>query len=212
MTREEAIKVVRNIYQTDTEKEALETLIPELAESEDEKIRKTLLEYFNERNSYRDEDETFNGVSFSSIIAYLEKLKESGIKWLKSDNVKNPDKPYIDKAGMFYTTDGRMCLASEIEKQKEQDNEECTDFTIYHPLKNGKGEYECIPYSFYGSLTSFSEGKDLIDFLRTCFYTEEECNEWIEQQKEQKPTEWSKREKLLMKALQTRAEASRLRG
>jgi hypothetical protein len=30
MTREEAIKVVRNIYQTDAEKEALETLIPEL--------------------------------------------------------------------------------------------------------------------------------------------------------------------------------------
>lgn len=67
------------------------------------------------------------------------------------------------------------------------EDEECTDFTIYHPLKNAKGEYECIPYSFYGSLTSFSEDKDLIDFLRTCFYTEEECNEWIEQQKEQKP-------------------------
>ena len=61
--------------------------------------------------------------------AWLKKLKnrivkkeqkESGIKWLKSDNLKNPDKPYIDKAGMFYTTDGRMCYASEIEKQKEQ--------------------------------------------------------------------------------------------
>lgn len=76
-----------------------------------------------------------------------------------------------------------------LEKQKEQDyeDEECTDFTIYHPLKNGKGKYECIPYSFYGSLSTFSEDKDLIDFLRTCFYTKEECNEWIENQKEQKP-------------------------
>lgn len=72
-----------------------------------------------------------------------------------------------------------------LEKQKKE--EECTDFTIYHPLKNGDGKYECIPYSFYGSLTSFSENKDLIDFLRTCFYTEEECNEWIKQQNEQKP-------------------------
>jgi hypothetical protein len=51
---------------------------------------------------------------------WTEKQKEPGIKWLKSDNVKNPDKPYIDKAGMFYTTDGRMCYASEIEQQKEQ--------------------------------------------------------------------------------------------
>lgn len=74
------------------------------------------------------------------------------------------------------------------EKQKEQNtkDKECTDFTIYHPVKNGKGEYECIPYSFYGSLTSFSS-KSLIDFLRTCFYTKEECEEWIKQQKEQKP-------------------------
>ena len=54
--------------------------------------------------------------------------KESGIRWYKSDNKDNPRKPYIDKAGMFYTTDGRMCYASEIEKQKEQkpewDNED----------------------------------------------------------------------------------------
>lgn len=56
-----------------------------------------------------------------------------------------------------------------------------TDFTIYHPLKNGEGHYECIPYSFYGVLSSFSEDKDMIDFLRLCFYTEEECNEWIKQ-------------------------------
>lgn len=75
-----------------------------------------------------------------------------------------------------------------LEKQKEQNSntEEYSDFTIYHPLKNGKGEYECIPYSFYGSLTSFSENRDLIDFLHTCFYTKEECEEWIKKQKEQK--------------------------
>ena len=76
------------------------------------------------------------------------------------------------------------------QKEQESEDEECTDFTIYHPIKNGKGEYECIPYSFYGSLTSFSEDKDLIDFLRTCFYTIEECNEWIERQKEQKLIEF----------------------
>ena len=45
MTREEAIKTVRNIYQTDKEKEALGILIPELAESEDERIRKNLKDF-----------------------------------------------------------------------------------------------------------------------------------------------------------------------
>ena len=42
MTREEAIKIVRNIYQTDAEKEALEVLIPELNENKDERIRKAI--------------------------------------------------------------------------------------------------------------------------------------------------------------------------
>ena len=72
-----------------------------------------------------------------------------------------------------------------LEKQdkfiENNEDDSDTDFIIYHPLKNGKGRYECIPYSFYGMLSSFSEDKDMIDFLRLCFYTEEECNEWIKQ-------------------------------
>lgn len=95
----------------------------------------------------------------------------------------------LEDAFKYYTDRGITisCGDFKAEPKKEQNGkDEDIDFTIYHPLKNGKGEYECIPYSFYGSLTSFSEDKDLIDFLRTCFYTEEECNEWIEKQKEQK--------------------------
>lgn len=203
MTREEAINEIKSwAIPSGNGREVLETLIPELAENEDERIRTNLIALV----------EAFGqGKHKNEMLAYLE-------------------------------------------KQKEPDNKE-GDFTIYHPLKNGKGEYECIPYSFYGSLTSFSEDKDLIDFLRTCFYTKEECNDWIKQQKEQnsvkcieykfdsefenqvshliasvlnkeyeysvgfvkhvaqsllgyaknelKPDEWDKREKLLTKALQT---------
>lgn len=72
MERKEAIKIVRNIYQTDAEKEALETLIPELAENEDERIRKKLIEiigYFRSRGIDQQLCEEF--------IAYLEKQKES---------------------------------------------------------------------------------------------------------------------------------------
>ena len=70
MTREEAIKVVRNIYQTDAEKEALETLIPELRESEDERIIKTLQEYVKNRNW------NLGGPTQDEVLAWLERQKE----------------------------------------------------------------------------------------------------------------------------------------
>ena len=82
-----------------------------------------------------------------------------------------------------------------LEKKKNEQENNDDDFTIYHPLKNGKGEYECIPYSFYGSLVSFSEDKDLIDFLHTCFYTQEECEEWIRNHNKQ---EWSEEDEEML--------------
>ena len=74
MTREEAIKVVRNIYQTDAEKEALETLIPELKESEDERIIKTLQEYVKTRNW------NLGGPTQDEVLAWLEKQKYDRMK------------------------------------------------------------------------------------------------------------------------------------
>ena len=122
------------------------------------------------------------------VTTIFPELKESEDERIKKEIISFIE--YADCRGII----PRRCLQAKhpfvwidyLEKQKEQngEDEEANDFTIYHPLKNGKDKYECIPYSFYGSLTSFSEDKDLIDFLRTCFYTEEECNEWIEQQKE----------------------------
>ena len=74
MTREEAIKVVRNIYQTDAEKEALETLIPELKESEDERIIKTLQEYVKTRNW------NLGGPTQDEVLAWLERQKEKTVE------------------------------------------------------------------------------------------------------------------------------------
>lgn len=74
MTREEAIKVANEMYgwvKTDREKEALETLVPELAESEDKRIRKFIYDYI--ANSYWMKD--WN-VSQKECLAYLEKQKE----------------------------------------------------------------------------------------------------------------------------------------
>lgn len=74
MTREEAINIVRNIYQTDAEKEALGTLIPELreSESEDERIRRTLVEYFGPEVQL----DLVRGVPIQKIRDWLEKQKE----------------------------------------------------------------------------------------------------------------------------------------
>ena len=74
MTREEAIEIVRNIYQTDAEKEALATLIPELAESEDERIRKALIEVFKEKLE-RGFEWVEYGIPNRSVLSWLEKQK-----------------------------------------------------------------------------------------------------------------------------------------
>ena len=68
MTREEAINIVRDIYQTDKEKEALATLIPELAESEDERIKKIITDsVFYQYGA---------GVEYKDVLDYLDKLEK----------------------------------------------------------------------------------------------------------------------------------------
>ena len=98
MDREEAIKIVRNIYQTDAEKEALGTLIPELRESEDERIRNVLVSIVK----WLGFDSSFfvaNSVTKSEVLNYLEKQKSVDDKvfeeWVddcwKHYKVNNPD-------------------------------------------------------------------------------------------------------------------------
>ena len=71
MTREEAIKIVRNIYQTDKEKEALGVLIPELAESDDERTREFLINFIKLENGTN-----LSPDDAERCIAYLEKQNE----------------------------------------------------------------------------------------------------------------------------------------
>ena len=160
----------------------------QLRESEDEKIRKRLLWFLDNYTGSWDYPETK-----AACRAWLEKQKEL---FKSGRGVYYYDGEKTTYCAVVTEDNPNDFAMSQQEKQKEQEHDE-GDFTIYHPRKNGKGEYECIPYSFYGSLTSFSEDKDLIDFLRTCFYTKEECNEWIEQQKEQKPAEWSEEDEAM---------------
>ena len=77
MTREEAIKELRGFIGQLTEgcQEAMEVLIPELAESEDEKIRKGLIDIFNTALG-QDFLQRKAGLNEKEVIAYLEKQKE----------------------------------------------------------------------------------------------------------------------------------------
>lgn len=88
MTREEAIKEAYGIPVTKAQHEALQFLIPELAESEDERIRKELLEYLTVT---RQQDFVAHPERQRWII-YLEKQKEqkslsisAASEWLKKN-------------------------------------------------------------------------------------------------------------------------------
>ena len=50
------------------------------------------------------------------------------------------------------------------------------DITIYYPSKNGSGIYETIPCSFVGCIGSYSHGEDVVNFIKQCYLTKEECD------------------------------------
>ena len=74
MDREEAIKKIKEAMPTmwKETKDAIETLVPELAESEDERIRKEIISFLKdfEKDHYREIDCIY------SWIEWLEKHKE----------------------------------------------------------------------------------------------------------------------------------------
>lgn len=88
MTREEAIRILASsCIPGSKQTEALETLIPELRESEDERIRKQLIDAIKIGRSNR-------GISFteeaaSRFIAWLEKHSEEEIRKIRKEEYTN---------------------------------------------------------------------------------------------------------------------------
>ena len=78
MTREEALQNIKKVIGfSDTLDESIFTLFPELKESEDEKIRKFLVELVSndKENNYRGLYEDWK-IDFDNVLAWLEKQKE----------------------------------------------------------------------------------------------------------------------------------------
>ena len=80
----EALKRAKAILKVaDNRQESLDyvsTIFPELRESEDEKVRKVLIDYFNR---YKEQEEcgvkTFYGIPTDNILAWLEKQKDTNV-------------------------------------------------------------------------------------------------------------------------------------
>ena len=102
MNREEAIKIVKSHYPTNEQiiNESLEFLIPELRESEDEKMRKDLITFLDEiwhlgKNANFDK---WDKSDCSNWIAWLEKQGEqksqgkSALEAIKEEKVDNANK------------------------------------------------------------------------------------------------------------------------
>ena len=79
-------------------KNTLTNIFPELRESEDEKIRKTIIDFVNEYG-----DKFFSTLAKGNAIAWLEKQVDCSAKWEKNtaDN-----KPVINHSVLMKTTHG----------------------------------------------------------------------------------------------------------
>ena len=90
MDKNEAIKIIRSNFPTGRKMlcEALEILIPELKESEDERIRKALKSFFDSEISDYGNVEWRNGIRYGEIVTWLEKQGEQKPAWSEEDKLK----------------------------------------------------------------------------------------------------------------------------
>lgn len=85
MTREEAIRRIKAWNLDSDDMEVLTVVIPELAESEDERIRKRLIEYF-EGFRMGNAEVKWEGLNVQEVLVWLEKQKEQKpAEWSQED-------------------------------------------------------------------------------------------------------------------------------
>lgn len=94
------IKEAYLFAQTNSTKAVLENILPELRESEDEKIRKLLIRLFKSNAN-----EKFDDVSTQEILAWLEKQGERKPAWSEEDEHRAEDTIYfLDTAKKHYAS------------------------------------------------------------------------------------------------------------
>ena len=134
MTREEAIKVANEMYgwvKTDREREALETLVPELADSEDEKTRKELIFFLKEEFPQCSIKE--HADKLKEFVSYLEKQKEqkslnisAASEWLRKHicNYINSEYNEFHKCIEYDGSVDKESLINDFEKAMQKEPED----------------------------------------------------------------------------------------
>lgn len=114
MTREEAINKIKQMSLPKETMEILEALAPELRESEDDRIRRVMIEHFKSKTK-----ETWCGLPVANIISYLEKQKEQD--WNKKPCLTCQEYEKGHKQGY---TEGCTAGYNKAMKEMEQKEEE----------------------------------------------------------------------------------------
>lgn len=82
---DKALEIARQYYEKDSMNAFLDTIFPELAESEDERIRKRLIEYF-EGFRMGNAEVKWEGLNVQEVLVWLEKQKEQKpVEWSEED-------------------------------------------------------------------------------------------------------------------------------
>ena len=211
MTREEAIKVVKKLeevcYFSDTETEGLHTLIPELAESEDERIRKQLIETIDSIENFPNKKAALSYLEKPELvrhppIAYTypsdasrdEQLKMALLALLNSDLIK--------VAGKFTKQD----LIDWVEKQKEQKPASTEDMPyITDEHFNEREPADSFKYKLAEYMTRGSTKKESPDgytyHISAETILEMAKEELLKRGVVQKPAEWSEEDEKRVKQL-----------
>ena len=183
MTREEAIKVAIEMYgwlKTDREREALETLIPELSESNDERIRKYLIEELKAAKSVGELKFIIPQPTREECITYLEKQKYDRMKpvydnqdsfesalekaWNDYHNgYENVDKLEDDYVECAHAKGFREGYLFGLEKQKEQ------HIPWYDYQKSKEAGYTIVPNEEYEQLIKQKEQKPALSEVELLF-------------------------------------------
>ena len=157
MEKKEAMKILKDFHDKSalfSVRTALDTIIPELKESEDERIRKELIFYFQEE------------IPQCSIQEHADKMKEF-IAWLEKqdrhanflNNIQIGDKVTRNEDGMLVNLSQLKRVAKPAEKQSKiaptEDELEALRMAAYEPTKNWSEKLQ----SLYEKLTHCEQGE-----------------------------------------------------
>ena len=178
MEKKEAMKILKEFHDNSalfSVRTALDTVIPELAESEDEKIRKALIELVKyEGGSLKFLDSPFDDVPMDTMLAWLEKQgKETS--W----------KPSREEMYVLYVL---SCITDEFDEQKEE-----VITRLYQDLKreffNGASFENMFPANTSTELEKQRETFTQKDVDNAYLKGISDAKNELEKQREQKPAD-----------------------